>query len=94
MPCALPSLSSHFPEPAPFFNESMLQAVFPEKGLENGAEAEVKKGAEGTVEAGSDLGEGRKKKMKKGEDAETAEGFLGSHKEVLDLFKDGDIESW
>lgn len=88
MPCApcQPSLTSPFQGPQPFFHEGMLEEVFADKGTEDCVEVEVWRDAEGTVEGEIDPGEGREKKRKEGNQTEK--------REMLDLFKDGDIETW
>lgn len=92
-PC-LPSLTSPFSGPAPFFHEGMQEAVFAGNGTNDCAEAEVWRGGEKSVEGGTDREERRMKKRKEGEGMERGDPFVNDDEEVLDLFKDGDIDNW
>jgi hypothetical protein len=82
-PC-LPSLMPSLSSPTPVLNEAMLEAIFAGKGTEECVDGE----------GGTNHGEEREEKKEGKKEAEEEDAFMADDGEVLDLFKDGDIETW
>jgi hypothetical protein len=94
MPVLPPSLP--IAVPVPVFDESLLGSIFATAGEEGLFEAGAEEGAAAKrhVEEEGE-GEGEEEKGEGEEEGQGGEFFnLRDEKEVLDMFKDGDIENW